>query len=301
MKQFEPDFTDHISAEVTTLCNCWAIELVNNQIMGFTDHDKDIEFSGAVYEAASGFETSEIEDSLGISTDEQELVGALQSDKITSDDIHARIYDGAIVKHFVVNWSKPTEHALMRTLVIGEITQADSLFKASVKSQTSLLDQTNNRRFQKLCSAKLGDDKCNVALENDFKVVGTVEKAFNSQLIEVSGLSSYLGGWFRSGEIHFTSGNNTGVKVEIAEHKAAVDGTVNSALNLWASLPQNIEVGDTFEITPGCDKQFSTCKAKFLNGENFRGFPHMPDAEFAMSYASVSKKMDGGPIFNDEN
>lgn len=306
MKNFDPNFTEHLNGEVTTLCNCWQIELANTQIMGFTDHDKNIEFSGNLYEAASGFETSEIEDSLGISTDEQELVGALQSEKITSDDIIARKYDGAKVRHFVVNWSTPTEHTLMRTLVMGEITQSDSVFKASVKSQTSLLDQTKNRRFQKLCSARLGDAKCNITLENNFKVTGTIQKSLSAQTVEVSGLSYYESGWFRSGELVFTSGNNEGVKVEITEHNSAfqngsTSSVGNGMLHLWEAVPSTIEAADTFEITPGCDKQFSTCKEKFSNVENFRGFPHMPDGDFAMSYASASKKMDGGPIFDTDD
>lgn len=297
MKIFDSAFTNHLNGEVTTLCNCWQIELADATIMGFTDHDRSVDFDGIIHEAASGFEASEIEDTLGISTDEQEIAGVLQSSKITPEDILARKYDGAKVKHFVVNWSNPSEHALMRTLVIGDITQSDTVFKASVKSLTSLLDQTKNRRFQKLCSAKLGDDKCKVILANGLTKTGIVQTVLSAQIIEVSSLSTYAGGWFRSGELLFLSGSNTGVKVAIAEHIAPLSGADDCMLHLWENFPDKINAGDIFEITPGCDKQFPTCKTKFANGENFRGFPHIPDAEYAMAYASAAKKMDGGPIF----
>lgn len=297
MKNFDPAFSDHLNGEVTTLCNCWQIELADATIMGFTDHDRDVELNEILHEAASGFESSEIEDSLGISTDEHEIAGALQSNKITAEDIYARKYDGALVKHFVVNWSNPLEYSLMRTLIMGDISQSDTVFRASVKSQTSLLDQTKNRRYQKLCSAQLGDGDCKVVLENDLKKTGIVRKISNTQILEVGGLANYSAGWFRSGELKFVSGNNAGVKVKIAEHIAPLDGGSNCILHLWQPLPNEIAIDDTIEIIPGCDKHFSTCKIKFSNGENFRGFPHMPDAEYAMSYASVSKQMDGGPIF----
>jgi uncharacterized phage protein (TIGR02218 family) len=35
-------------------------------------------------------------------------------------------------------------------------------------------------------------------------------------------------------------------------------------------------VGDGFTVTAGCDKSVKTCKAKFDNEVNFRGFPHVP-------------------------
>lgn len=297
MKQFDQDFSSHLNGEVTTLCNCWQIQLANGSVMGFTDHDHDIEFNSILHEASSGFESSEVEDSVGMSFDDQEIMGALQSDKITPKDIKARIYDGAKVKHFVVNWNTPTEHALMRTLVMGEISQADHVFKASVKSLTSLLDQTNNLRFQKFCSAVLGDGKCKVGLSEIFKKTGTIQNVLSSKIVEASGLATDVSGWFRSGKLRFTSGNNLGYEIEIVGHNAPQQGSVLCSLNLWESVPDAMQTGDTFEITPGCDKQFSTCKTKFSNSENFRGFPHIPGSEFAMSYAAVSQKMDGGAVF----
>ncbi len=46
-----------------------------------------------------------------------------------------------------------------------------------------------------------------------------------------------------------------------------------------------VEAGDTFLIRAGCDKQFSTCKAKFDNAVNYRGFPQIPGDDFVLSYA----------------
>ena len=47
-------------------------------------------------------------------------------------------------------------------------------------------------------------------------------------------------------------------------------------LELWQAMAEEVAVGDAFTVTAGCDKHFKTCKAKFDNGVNFRGFPHVP-------------------------
>jgi uncharacterized phage protein (TIGR02218 family) len=45
-----------------------------------------------------------------------------------------------------------------------------------------------------------------------------------------------------------------------------------------------MSVGDAVTVTTGCDKQLETCRAKFGNAVNFRGFPHMPGNDFVTSY-----------------
>jgi uncharacterized phage protein (TIGR02218 family) len=57
-----------------------------------------------------------------------------------------------------------------------------------------------------------------------------------------------------------------------------------------------IAAGDTFTVTAGCDKRFSTCRERFDNALNFRGFPHMPGNDFALSYARAGDHNDGGPV-----
>jgi uncharacterized phage protein (TIGR02218 family) len=57
-------------------------------------------------------------------------------------------------------------------------------------------------------------------------------------------------------------------------------------------------VGDAFRIAAGCDKRFSTCREKFANAVNFRGFPHMPGNDFVLRVARQGEPgMDGGSLF----
>jgi uncharacterized phage protein (TIGR02218 family) len=55
-------------------------------------------------------------------------------------------------------------------------------------------------------------------------------------------------------------------------------------------------VGDIFSVEAGCDKTFATCKAKFSNALNFRGFPHLPGNDVAYSYVVDGGNFDGGPV-----
>ena len=55
-------------------------------------------------------------------------------------------------------------------------------------------------------------------------------------------------------------------------------------------MPEPLPIADTFVVTAGCDKRFATCRDRFANAVNFRGFPHIPGNDFVMRYA-----VDGEP------
>ena len=85
----------------------------------------------------------------------------------------------------------------------------------------------------------------------------------------------------RFGRLTWTSGAHDGLTELIRSHRRGADA---HRLVFQSDGRPPPEVGDTFSIVAGCDKTFSTCKAKFDNHENFRGFPHLPgnDAPTAM-------------------
>ena len=48
-----------------------------------------------------------------------------------------------------------------------------------------------------------------------------------------------------------------------------------------------------FTVTAGCDKSARTCFQRFANLDNFRGFPHVPGVDFALTVPERGKKNDG--------
>ena len=58
-----------------------------------------------------------------------------------------------------------------------------------------------------------------------------------------------------------------------------------------------IAPGDSFTVSAGCDKYFATCRDKFANALNFRGFPQMPGNDHVLSYpAQGDPALDGGSL-----
>ncbi len=67
-------------------------------------------------------------------------------------------------------------------------------------------------------------------------------------------------------------------------------------ITLWQPMADAIAVGDAFSVSAGCDKRFSTCRDRFDNIANFRGFPQMPGNDFALSYPVPADGSDGGSL-----
>jgi uncharacterized phage protein (TIGR02218 family) len=43
-------------------------------------------------------------------------------------------------------------------------------------------------------------------------------------------------------------------------------------------------VGDRVRLVAGCDRRDETCRGKFRNFMNFRGFPHVPDEDWITAW-----------------
>lgn len=295
MRGIGDGFRAHLEGEALTLCNCWRLFRRDGTVLGFTDHDRDIVISGIVHEALSGFEAGRVEESGALNADSHELAGALRSDRITETDILAGDYDGARIEQYAVNWMNATENVLMRTLVLGDISRAEGSFIAEARSPLALLDQTSHRRFEKACAATLGDAACGVDLV-PLEVQGTVLHPIGPGVMAVTGLNGHERGWFTGGRLVFLTGANAGRAVMLARHLTGQEPDGAATLHLWERPAEDVVSGDTFVVTPGCDKQFRTCRTRFANGINFQGFPHMPGPDFAISHAANSGRFDGEPL-----
>lgn len=294
MSVYPQALLDHLGRDVTTVCHCWRLTRKDGEITGYTDHDRPLTVNGSAFEPESGFAASEARDSLGLSADTVDVEGALSSERIVDSDVAAGLYDGATVETFLVNWRMPQQFALIRVAAIGKIVRRDDSFVAELESLTRALDQQNARYVARLCDAELGDARCAFALDQPgFSGLGIVAGVGPADTITVSGLDGFDAGWFSGGVLTWTQGARSGRAERIVEHRLA-DGGV--AILLQPRAGAAIETGDAFSIVAGCDKRFSTCKAKFGNALNFRGFPHLPGNDVAYGYAADGGIFDGGPV-----
>jgi uncharacterized phage protein (TIGR02218 family) len=284
----------HLDGDVTTLCHCWRVARKDGEVAGFTDHDRALVLDGLSYEPETGFAASEARDTLGLSIDTVDVEGALSSDRISDADISAGLYDGAKVETLLVNWRSPEQFALIRSATIGKITRRDDAFVAELESRTRALDQPNGRYVTRLCDAELGDGRCTVLLDQSaFSGAGAVTAVGPPDTVTVAGLDAFASGWFSNGILTWSAGTRAGRADRIADHRVERGAVV---LRIMSPLGPAITPADTFTIVAGCDKSFATCKAKFDNGLNFRGFPHLPGNDAAYGYVTDGGNFDGGPI-----
>lgn len=292
MKTLTPALTAHLASGTTTLAWCWRLIRRDGSSLGFTDHDRDLAFAGVTYEAATGFSASEIKDSLGLSIDNLDVHTALSSMHLSEHDLAAGLYDDARVEIWRVNWADTSQRVLMRRGSLGEITRAGVAFSAEVRGLAHYLNQPKGRVYQYACDADLGDSRCGVALAAH-TVAATISTITNARTFSVSGLASFATDSFTRGLATFTSGANATQKIEIRRHVLA-NGIVT--LELWHAPAHAPIIGDTLTVSAGCDKHFSTCRDRFANAANFRGFPHMPGNDIVTAVARTTDVNDGSAL-----
>jgi uncharacterized phage protein (TIGR02218 family) len=146
--------------------------------------------------------------------------------------------------------------------------------------------------FSRFCDADVGDARCGVDLEDAaFRGEGLIAEVLGAASFRASGLEAFAEGWFARGSVAWSGGDRS----EVAVHRIDEDGAVIELIDAPAIA---LAPGATFTIFAGCDKRFATCRAKFANTLNFRGFPHMPGNDAVQAGPIVGDVLDGGSRFS---
>ncbi len=290
MRSIPAGMSAAIAAGVTTFCHGWRVTRRDGAVFGFTDHDRDLSFEDTLFRAATGVDGTEAETSLGFAISGSEINGILTSDALVERDILAGLWDGAAVEQWLVDWNNPAEHLLLASGTVGDIRRHDHAFTAEIRSLAQALDQPRGRIYQAACAADLGDARCKVNLEQAaYKLQATIQATDGRLTLDAAALGGFAEGWFTGGMVTWQGGPNAGAKAQVKSH-------AGSRLSLWQPAASPITVGVAFTVRAGCDKQFETCRARFANSVNFRGFPQMPGNDFVAGYARGGENSDGGSI-----
>jgi uncharacterized phage protein (TIGR02218 family) len=273
----------HLDSGTTTLCYCWRVTRRDNTKLGFTDHDRDLAFDSTTFKADAGFTASNAQQSLGMSVDNMELVGALKSAAITEADLFAGRYDDAYVEIFQVNWQNTAQRIILMTGYVGEVTQNGIEFTAEMRSLSSRLNQKVGRVFQRTCDAVFGDARCGFN-KASVTYTGTIVTVASPRSFVVSGLGAIASDWLSRGLLTWSSGPNSGVAYDVKVHTNTP--SPNHTIELWTPCTEAPLVGNTFSVVAGCLQTADVCKSKFNNLANFRGFPLMPGNDIITTYPS---------------
>ena len=171
----------------------------------------------------------------------------------------------------------------MRSGSLGEVRRAGAAFTAEVRGLAHYLQQPKGRLYQSACDADLGDARCGIDLDDPaFRGTGTVVAAASPRLFTASGLDAFAAGWFTRGLVTFTSGANAGRSQRSSATRSPAPRPRSSCGSPWRAPSPPATPSPS---PPAATSSFATCKAKFANAANFRGFPHMPGNDFILAVA----------------
>lgn len=281
--------------EVTTYCRCWKVTRKDGETYGFTDHDQDLAFGDVTYRADTGLTAQALSQVNGLAVDNTEAMGALSDESIRESDIRAGRFDGAEVVAFFVDWTEPDVSAdLVFRGTIGEVRHGGGAFHAELRGLSEALNTPIGKVYQKPCSAILGDGRCRVDLDlPGYRTELEVENVENGRLFRFISIAGFDDRWFERGRLDVLDGAASGLLAMIKNDRVVQGDRI---IELWEELRAPIAAGDRIRLTAGCDKRIETCRLKFQNIENFRGFPHIPGDDWLMTYPKDTQPNTGGSL-----
>lgn len=292
MRDIPAALAAHLEGVATTMCRCWSLARRDGLVLGFTDHDRALAFEGVDFAAATGLDAAEATGELGFAIGGGEVTGAFAAAGLNETDLARGLFDDARLRIWLVNWADPQQRVLLDEGFVGEVRRGETAFTAEVRSTAKAFDEERGRLYLRSCAADLGDARCGVAVAPAQAFAEASDGRFS---LSASSLGGYPDGHFTGGRLVFTSGANAGFVTEIKLHGVEGDRAV---FQLWQAPPAPIVEAAGFSVTPGCDKSFATCRTKFGNGPNFRGFPHMPTSDFIIGGVRPGDgALDGGSLF----
>jgi uncharacterized phage protein (TIGR02218 family) len=289
MRSLPEDLAARLATGVTTFAHVWRFERRDGEVFAFTDHDEPLALDDLVCEPIAGLLAGVVEKSLGLNVDTASVAGALSSDAISVEDLARGLWDSARVDLYCVDWTAPTLRVHLFAGRIGEVRRGTQAFEAELRGLQAALNVPIGRVFSRFCDADLGDARCGMDIEDEaFCGEGVVTEVLGVGAFRADGLETYAEGWFARGRVVWADGSAS----EVAAHRRVGGDAVVEVLDVPV-----ITLGATFTICAGCDKRFETCRAKFANTPNFRGFPHMPGNDAIQSGPTADAPMDGGSRF----
>ena len=265
----------------TLLADCYTFTLRTGTLLTYTNADVPVVMNGTTFLANSLLvDGLTYKCTVGLDVDKQKVtISARPTDTIGGIPflmaIRNGLLDGCEIQRdraFLSAWGTAPIGSV--TLFKGRVSTVDSVGRTTaqvtVASDLVLLDIDMPRNlYQPTCNHVLYDSGCGL-VKNAYGAAGTVGSGASAVTVPWASSSTV----YAQGTITFTSGANTGVTANIKSATA-------TALTLSYPLPNVPAAGDGFSAYQGCDHTLATCKAKFANSANFRGFPFVPVPETA--------------------
>jgi uncharacterized phage protein (TIGR02218 family) len=291
MRHIHPELQARLDSGATRLCRAWRVRRTDGVAFGFTDHDADIAFDGTVFRAGTGLDASAVQASTGLSVDNAEAMGALSDAGVREEDVQAGRFDAAAVEHWLVDWERTDLRVLLFKGNFGEIRRIDGAFEVELRGLAERLNLPVGRTLQRSCDRRLGDARCRFDVNRPGFFAEGVVSAVAGGEIETADLGSFSERWFAGGVLTWLTGRNAPTASAVKADSAL--GATRRRLTLWRAPGFPIAAGDRFRVVAGCDRTAETCREKFSNFMNFRGFPDIPGEDWVAAYPKGGEVHDG--------
>ena len=253
---------------------CWRVERRDGVTIGLTTHDRDLTIDGLVHRAAPGMVPSAIERSDGLEADTMDIGGALTSAAFREADLLAGRWDAARVRVFAVDWETGAPLAELGEGRVGAVELTDHGFTAELAGASAALARAVVEDTSAECRADLGDARCRVAMAGRRRFARVVAVA---ERVVTLAVGEPVAGACAGGVLRWFGGGNAGLS-------QAIDASDGATVTLRTVPACAVAAGTLVELIEGCDKSFATCVARFGNGANFRGEPHLPGIDLLTRY-----------------
>lgn len=277
MKNISPQLKAAIDAG--EICTLFSIVANDTTSRYFTDHDTNITINSITYTPSAGVTRLKMKTSNNAEVSNQEVAATILD--MPEGELKSGKWDNATIDVSMASWRNPSAGKMIVFKgTIGVIQWTDEGFRADIQNYLRDLGRniganvTATCRHQLFSTAQPGKiGFCGVA-RGTYYSTGTISYVLTQKLKFKITNTGRPHAWGSNGFLKFTSGNNAGLTYEVKIHEVQ-DAPIGESVELFLPCLANIQIGDSFELTAGCDHTLETCKTKFGNSINFGGFPHI--------------------------
>jgi uncharacterized phage protein (TIGR02218 family) len=260
-----------------TVATFWRVIRRDGVTLGFTAHDRDLWFDVVEHRAAPGMVPSAIRRSAGFEPDSAEVQGALSHDALSAFDLAIGRFDGARVMIGLVDWETLETHVVYRGM-IGAVSEEAGSFTADLVSRKAELQRDPVPRTSPSCRAEFCGPGCTLSparFDHGGQLTG-FDPGLNAAQVSTPAALPLLAG----GRLRWLDGPYAG-------QTSGIIGIEAGRLLLDNPLDQVPPAGTRVVLREGCDRRLETCAARFANGINFQGEPHLPGNDLITRYPSA--------------
>lgn len=290
------DFFAALKRPGTGICYTWRLTRLDGIQYLFTDHDEFITIAEAggdpegsptlanllTFTPIHSFGVTATKKAQGLAVDNLSIIGLIDDGGspytgIEEEEILAELFADATVEIWLCAWTDKAAGLLpLKSGTLGTMTFRTTSFEAEMRGLAERLQRLVHRVFSIECDVVLFDSRCGISSGGSpgFTRAVTVLSVTDNRTFVVD--LNEADGWAQYGLVEFTTGENTGLKREIIQQIESGGSPGVNEITLLIPMPFDVSVGDAVTITAGCDKTFATCKDKFDNVINFRGFHLIP-------------------------